>query len=135
MSGVNKVILIGRLGSDPEFKVHEKGNICKFPLATSEVWGKGEDRKEKTEWHKIVIFGKLADVCGEYLKKGRQAYIEGRIQTRKYEKDGETKYMTEVIGNNVQFLGGGSGGAAGSNPQTDQGDAPPGFDDGEQIPL
>lgn len=103
---VNKVILIGRLGKDPEVKYTNAGNpVCNFSLATSEKWGSGNEKKEKTEWHRIVVWGKLADLCGQYLAKGREAYIEGKLQTREWEKDGAKQYTTEIVADVVQFLG------------------------------
>ncbi len=109
MSGVNKVIVLGRLGSDPETKNISSGNtVCTFSLATSEVWKDKEGQKqEKTEWHRVVVWGKLADVCGKYLAKGRQVFVEGRLQTRSWEdQQGNKKYTTEVVATNVQFIGG-----------------------------
>jgi single-strand DNA-binding protein len=110
--GVNKVILIGFLGKDPETKVTNGGmSICEFSLATSEKY-KGET---KTEWHNIVCFAKTADVCAQYLSKGSQVYIEGRIQTDSWEKDGERKYRTKIIMSNFSFLDRKSGGGNGGN--------------------
>ena len=108
MSGVNKVILVGRLGADPEMKYTNSGTgICRFNIATSERWNDKEGQKqERTEWHRVVAWAKLGELCNEYLKKGRQAYIEGRMQTRSWQdKDGNKKYTTEVVANTVQFLG------------------------------
>jgi single-strand DNA-binding protein len=109
MSGVNKAILIGRLGRDPELRALPTGNaVCNFNLATSEKWG--QDREEKTEWHRIVAFGKLAEICNQYLVKGKQVYIEGRIQTRSWEdKDGNKRTTTEIVANNMQMLDSGGG--------------------------
>ena len=108
MSGLNKVMLIGRLGRDPELRYTPNGlAIANFSIATSEEWkdkNSGE-KKERTEWHRIVVFGKLGELCGEYLAKGRQVYIEGRLQTRSWEKDGVTKYTTEIVASDIQFLG------------------------------
>ena len=98
--GINKVILVGNLGQDPEIRYTADGRaIANFSIATSETWkdkNTGE-RKEKTEWHRVVVFGKLAEICGEYLAKGKQVYIEGKLQTRSWEQDGVTKYSTEVV--------------------------------------
>ncbi|MEA3428209.1 MAG: single-stranded DNA-binding protein, partial [Thermodesulfobacteriota bacterium] len=106
MSGLNKVMLIGRLGRDPELRYTPNGlAIANFSIATSEEWkdkNSGE-KKERTEWHRIVVFGKLGELCGEYLAKGRQVYIEGRLQTRSWEKDGVTKYTTEIVASDIQF--------------------------------
>lgn len=107
MSGVNRVILLGRLGSDPELKETKGGNVAKFSLATSREWtDESGKRQSNVQWHKIVVWGKLADLCGKYLVKGQQAYVEGELETRSWEKDGETKWTTEVIAKNIQFLGG-----------------------------
>lgn len=113
MSGVNKVILLGRLGTDPETKQTNNGaSVCNFSVATSETWNdkSSGEKKEKTEWHRIVVFGKLADLCGQYLSKGKQAYIEGKLQTRSWEnKDGVKMYTTEIVASTVQFMGGSAG--------------------------
>ena len=109
MAGINKVIIVGRLGKDPEVKHFQDGSaLCNFSVATSEEWkdkNTGE-KKEQTEWHRIVAFRQLAEICGKYLSKGRQVYVEGRLQTRSWEHDGVKRYTTEIIANNVQFLGG-----------------------------
>ncbi|MBA3019468.1 MAG: single-stranded DNA-binding protein [Proteobacteria bacterium] len=109
MSGINKVILIGRLGRDPEVRYTPDGAaVANFSIATSEEWkdkATGE-KKERTEWHRIVAFRKLGEICGEYLSKGKQVYVEGRLQTRSWEKDGVTRYSTEIVASDVQFLGG-----------------------------
>jgi single-strand DNA-binding protein len=105
---VNKVMLIGRLGQNPELRYTQSGQpVCNFSLATSENWkDKGGQKQEHTEWHKIVVWGKLAEVCTQYLQKGRQAFIEGRIQTRQWQdQEGATRYTTEVLAQQVQFLG------------------------------
>lgn len=110
MSGVNKVILIGHLGKDPEVRRLENGDaVANFSLATSETWkdrNTGE-KKEKTEWHNVVTWRKLAEVVEKYVKKGTQVYIEGKLQTRSWEKDGVTRYTTEILCNNLTMLGGG----------------------------
>lgn len=105
---VNKVILVGNLGADPEVRFTPGGQaVANFNVATSESWtNKDGSKEERTEWHRIVVWGKLAELCGEYLTKGRSAYIEGRLQTRSYEKDGATRYVTEVKATEIQFLGG-----------------------------
>ena len=116
MAGVNKVILLGNLGADPEIRYTPGGMaVVNFRLATSETRANKEGQKEtKTEWHRVVAFGKLAEVCGEYLSKGKQVYIEGKIQTRSWEKDGEKKYTTEILANQMQMLGSRESGAAAS---------------------
>ena len=111
MIGVNKVNLLGNLGADPETKKTASGqNITLFNLATSNAWTNREgQRQEHTEWHRIVVWGKLAETCAEYLSKGRKVYIEGRLQTRSWEDDkGQKRYTTEIVANQVLFLGGGN---------------------------
>ena len=109
MAGVNKAIIIGNLGKDPDIRNLPGGStVANFSVATSEQWKDKQtgEKKEKTEWHNIVAFGKLADICGEYLKKGQQIYLEGRIQTESYEKDGIMRYSTKIIASQMQMLGG-----------------------------
>ena len=108
MSGVNKVILIGNLGSDPELRDTSGGTqVCNFRLATNEQYkDKDGNKQTRAEWHSIVTFGKLAAICAQYLRKGKQIYIEGRVQTRSWDKDGVTKYKTEVVANQMLMLGG-----------------------------
>lgn len=112
--GINKVILIGNLGADPEVRFTPSGQaVANFRIATSESWNDktSGQKQERTEWHRIVVWGKLAELCGEYLKKGRQCYVEGRLQTREWtDKEGKKNWTTEVVANTVQFLGGGGGG-------------------------
>jgi single-strand DNA-binding protein len=116
MASVNKVILIGNLGRDPETRYTTGGDaVTQLNVATTETWkDKNGEKQEKTEWHRVVLFGRQAEVAGEYLKKGRSVYIEGRLQTRKYtDKEGVEKYTTEIVGDRMQLLGGrdtGSGG-------------------------
>jgi single-strand DNA-binding protein len=114
--GVNKVILVGHLGADPDMRYTPSGQgVCELRLATSESWNdKNGQRQERTEWHRVVVWGKRAEICSKYLAKGRQVYVEGRIQTRSYDdKEGNKRYITEVIANDVQFLGGGGAGGGG----------------------
>ena len=115
--GINKAILVGNLGRDPEVRFTPSGQaVANFSIATSESWTdkSSGQKQEKTEWHRIVVWGKLAELCGEYLKKGRQCYVEGRLQTREWtDKEGKKNYTTEVVANTVQFLGGAGGGAGG----------------------
>jgi len=139
--GINKVILVGNLGQDPEIRYTADGRpIANFSIATSETWtdkGSGE-RREKTEWHRVVVSGKLAEICGEYLSKGRQVYIEGKLQTRKWQgQDGQDRYTTEVVvdmrgtmqmlgsrsdgGSRPASGGGYSGAGSGGGGQQDQG--------------
>ncbi len=116
--GINKVILIGNLGSDPEIRYMPNGNaVANLSLATSESWKDKQtgQRQEKTEWHRVTVYNRLAEIAGEYLKKGSKIYIEGRLQTRKWQgQDGADRYTTEIIANDMQFLdsrpGGGGGG-------------------------
>ena len=106
---VNKVILLGRLGQDPELKYTPGGApVCNFSLATTEAWtDKQGAKQEKTEWHRVVVWGKLAELCNQYLAKGRQAFLEGRLQTRSWDdKDGNKRYTTEILASTVQFIGG-----------------------------
>ena len=109
MAGINKVILIGRLGSDPEVRYTPSGvAVANFNIATSEEWKDKDsgEKKERTEWHRIVAWRRLGEICGEYLSKGQQVYVEGRIQTNAWEdKEGNKRYTTEIIANTVQFLG------------------------------
>lgn len=125
--GINKVILIGHLGQDPEIRYMPNGNaVANITLATSETWRDKQsgEQKERTEWHRVVFFGKLAEIVGEYLRKGSQVYVEGRLQTRKWQgQDGQDKYTTEIvvdIGGTMQMLGGrpqGGGGQGGGGQQ------------------
>jgi single-strand DNA-binding protein len=122
MAGVNKVILIGNLGRDPEIRYTQGGTaIANFTLATTDRFkNKDGEWEDRTEWHRVVFFGRTAEVCGEYLHKGKQIYVEGRLQTRKWEdKGGQERYTTEIVGDKMQMLGrvdegGGSGGRGGS---------------------
>lgn len=102
---VNTVVLIGRVGKEPEISNYKETTIAKFSLATSEKYKVGEEKKEKTQWHNIVFFGKLANIIEQYVKKGSQLYIQGKIDYSEYEKDGEKKYFTQVIGSQLQMLG------------------------------
>jgi single-strand DNA-binding protein len=123
MSGVNKVIIIGRLGQDPEMKAISQGaTVTRLNVATSENWtDKNGQKQERTEWHRITVWGKLAEICGKYLAKGRQVYVEGRLQTNSYEKNGVKMYSTEIVASTVQFLG-----SAGAETSTSTGAGPAG---------
>ena len=115
MASVNKVILIGNLGRDPEVRCLPTGDAgANFSIATTEKWkDKSGEMQEQTEWHRIAFFGRQAEICGEYLRKGSAVYVEGRLQTRKWtDKDGNEKYSTEVRGDRMQMLGGRGGGGA-----------------------
>jgi single-strand DNA-binding protein len=147
MAGVNKVILVGNLGRDPEVRYTKAGQaVASFSLATSERWtGKDGNKEEKVEWHRIVAWGKLGEICGEYLFKGKQVYIEGRLQTREWDdKDGNKKQTTEIVANNMTMLGQvGNGGASdssrgGSSQGSSagrQGSSPGGSDDFEDDDI
>jgi single-strand DNA-binding protein len=119
MASVNKVILLGNLGRDPETRYTTGGDaVTNLNIATSEQWkDKGGEKQERTEWHRVVLFGRQAEIAGEYLKKGRSVYIEGRLQTRKYtDKDGVEKYSTEIVADRMQLLGGrDAGGSSGGD--------------------
>ncbi|MFO1399565.1 MAG: single-stranded DNA-binding protein [Burkholderiales bacterium] len=118
MASVNKVILLGNLGRDPETRYTTGGDaVCNLNIATTDVWkDKSGEKQEKTEWHRVVLFGRQAEIAGEYLKKGRSVYIEGRLQTRKYtDKDGVEKYSTEIVGDRMQLIGGAREGGGGGD--------------------
>ena len=137
--GVNKVILVGNLGRDPEMKYTAGGTaLCKFSLATTEVFSDKEGKQqERTEWHNVVAWGKLAEICGQYLSKGRQVYVEGGLRTRSWDdQNGNKRYTTEINAREVQFLGGGpaaSGGGGTGAGGEDLGGPPPAAD--EDIPF
>lgn len=117
--GINKVILVGNLGNDPETRYSQSGSaITTISVATSESWkDKNGEQQERTEWHRVKFFGRLAEIAGEYLKKGRQVYIEGSLRTEKYtDKNGVEKYSTDIIANEMQMLGGMPGGEGGDRP-------------------
>lgn len=122
MASVNKVILVGNLGRDPEVRFMPNGEaVCNFSIATTDSWkDKAGAKQERTEWHNIVMYRKLAEIAGEYLKKGRPVYVEGRLQTRKWQtKEGQDRYSTEIIADQMQMLGGRDSG--GSNASYDGG--------------
>ena len=107
MSGVNKVIIIGNLGADPELKTTPGGqSVCNFSVATSEKFESKGEKQEKTEWHKMVAWGKTAELIAQYLRKGATAYFDGKLQTRQWDKDGVKHYATEIVVQSVTFLGG-----------------------------
>jgi len=124
--GVNKVILIGNLGQDPEVRYMPNGGaVCNITVATSETWkdkNTGENQ-EKTEWHRVVMFRRLAEIAGEYLKKGSKVYLEGRLQTRKWEKNGQDHYTTEIVADQMQMLDS-RGGSAEFAPSQQRSSAP-----------
>lgn len=116
MASVNKVILVGNLGADPEVRFTPSGQaVANFRMATTDSWTdkSSGQRQERTEWHRIVVWGKLGELCGEYLRKGRQCYVEGRLQTREWQdREGQKRWTTEVVANQVVFLGGRDGGGS-----------------------
>lgn len=144
MSGINKVILVGRLGADPEVKAIGSGStVASLRIATSETWVKDGHKQERTEWHRVTVWGKLAEICGKHLSKGRQVYVEGKLQTRQWEdQQGQKRYSTEIVANTVQFLGaaGGERSANSSSPGNDdfgfQDFGPePSFNSNDEIPF
>lgn len=138
-ASINKVILIGNLGAKPELKYLPSGQaVCELRLATNEKWkDKNDQTQERTEWHRVVVWGKQGENCAQYLDKGRPVYVEGRLQTRSWDdkNTGEKRYMTEIVAQSVQFLGGRDGGSArgGSSGPSGGGDPPPPSDD--DIPF
>ncbi|MDA8094384.1 MAG: single-stranded DNA-binding protein [Betaproteobacteria bacterium] len=149
MASVNKVILIGNLGADPEVRYMPSGDaVTSARLATTDTWkDKNGEKQERTEWHRVSFFGKLAEIAGEYLKKGSAVYVEGRLQTRKWQdKDGQERYTTEIVADRMQMLGGrGAAGGPSASVPTESASAPApgsraggtgGFDDFEDdIPF
>lgn len=145
--GINKVILIGHLGADPEIKYMPSGAaVANLSLATTEGWKDKQsgEKQERTEWHRVVLFSRLAEIAGEYLRKGSQVYIEGRLQTRKWQgKDGQDRYTTEIVANDMQMLGGrGGGGSSGGFESSGESssaqyasDSPPSRDFDDDIPF
>ncbi|MEO8537141.1 MAG: single-stranded DNA-binding protein [Betaproteobacteria bacterium] len=129
MASVNKVILLGNLGRDPETRYTTGGDaVTNLNIATSEQWkDKSGEKQERTEWHRVVLFGRQAEVAGEYLKKGRSVYIEGRLQTRKYtDKDNVEKYSTEIVADRMQLIGSARDGSGGDAEFSGGGGAPAG---------
>ncbi len=151
MASVNKVILVGNLGADPETRYMPSGDaVTTIRLATTDRFkDKSGEKQERTEWHRVVFFGKLAEIAGEYLKKGRPVYVEGSLRTREWEKDGVKRYSTEIVANEMQMLGsrgeGGGGGSWGGGEESGGGRGKPassgggsggGFDDiDDDIPF
>lgn len=123
--GVNKVILIGNLGVDPEVKYMPSGSaVTNVRLATTDTWRDKQsgERQERTEWHRVVLFGRLAEIAGEYLRKGSRVYVEGRLQTRKWQgQDGQDRYTTEIVANDLQMLDSRGGGSASFEPDSSSG--------------
>lgn len=151
--GINKVILVGNLGRDPETRYMPSGGaVTNVSIATSKGWKDKDsgEQKERTEWHRIVFFNKLAEIAGEYLKRGSKVYIEGELRTRNWEKDGQKHYTTEVVASEMQMLdsrgemggggsssggSGGSQGGGGSTPAADDFGPPPSDDFDDDIPF
>jgi single-strand DNA-binding protein len=138
MRGVNKAIIVGTLGKDPEMRYMPSGSaVANLSVATSEQWKDKQsgEKQERTEWHRVSMFGKLAEIAGEYLRKGSQVYLEGKIQTRKWQdKEGKDRYSTEIVADQMQMLGGKR--AESAAPQTQQsGEAPPPKDFDDEIPF
>ncbi|MBN2705656.1 MAG: single-stranded DNA-binding protein [Deltaproteobacteria bacterium] len=118
MAGINKVILVGHLGGDPEMKYGSSGNpFTTFTLATTDSWVKDGQKEERTEWHRIIAFGKLAEICAKWLHKGKQIYLEGKLQTRSWEQDGVKRWTTEIVAGTMQMLGGRDGGQSAGGGQ------------------
>ena len=137
MSGVNKVILIGNLGSDPELRDANGTPVCNFSIATSETWTDKatNEKKEQTEWHRLVLWRRNAEIASQYLKKGSKIYIEGKLQTRSYDKEGVKTYTTEVVVDRLQMLDS-KGDSGGGSAQAPVADAPPvKFDGGDDLPF
>lgn len=128
MGSVNKVILVGNLGADPELKYTPSNRaLCNLRIATTDVFkDKGGQRQERTEWHRVTVWGEQAENCSKYLAKGRSVYVEGRLQTRSYDKDGQKHYATDVVADRVVFLGSGGGAAGGDVPGASAGRRGPG---------
>jgi len=138
MSGVNKVILVGRLGADPKITyTKDQTPVANFNIATSESWtGKDGNKQEKTEWHRITVWKKLATLCKEYLSKGKQVYIEGKLQTRSWEdKNGQKRYTTEILAQTVQFLSPKGEQLIQGDPQDGSPENEPGFTSDDEIPF
>ena len=138
MGSVNKVILVGNLGRDAELRYTPGGAaVATLNLATTEVWNdKGGQRQEKTEWHRIVLWGKQAESLQEYLTKGKQIYVEGRLQTRQWDdKDGNKRYTTEIKADRITLLGGGGGGRGASAPMDRSSSAPMPHGGGDEPPA
>ena len=139
--GINKVILVGHLGADPETRYMPSGGaVTNVRVATSEAWKDktSGEQQERTEWHNVAFFGRLAEIAGEYLRKGSQVYVEGRLRTRKWQdRDGNDRYTTEVIANEMQMLGGrpGASAPAKSSPSAASANGPPAEDFDDDIPF
>ncbi|QNL13352.1 single stranded DNA-binding protein [Microcystis phage vB_MaeS-yong1] len=147
--GINKVILVGNLGADPELRETRSGSVCNLRIATSETWTDKQSgqKQERTEWHQVVFFGRLADVCADYLRKGKQVYVEGQLRTEKWtDQNGIERFTTKIYGNDMQMLGAVGTGASQAREQrapaaprsAPPSDPPPGgypMDDEDDIPF
>ena len=135
---LNKVLAVGRLTQDPEMRTTQGGtSVANFSIATTETWNKkdGSGKDERTEWHRIVAWGRTGELCAQYLSKGRTCYVEGRLQTREWEdREGKKQRTTEIVANTVQFLGG-RGGAGGGAPAGGPPDAGPGEPPPDDVPF
>lgn len=133
--GINKVIIVGNLGADPDTKSMPSGNmVANFSVATSESWNDRDtgERQEKTEWHRVVFFGRLAEIADQYLRKGSQVYVEGKLQTRKWEdRDGNERWTTEIVGNQLQMLGERMNSGSSQSNNMDQSTSKSNFNDDE----
>ncbi len=139
---LNKVMLIGRLGTKPEIRYTQSGQaVCNFNMATTERWGTGAEQQERTEWHRVVFWGRRGEIMAQYLDKGSLIYLEGRLQTRKWtDKNGNDRYTTEVVGRDFQFLekrgsGGGGGGSDYPPPPTDADFGGGPMEDDDDVPF
>lgn len=142
--GINKVIIVGNLGNDPETRYMPSGSaVTNLSVATNESWKDKQtgEQKDRTEWHKVAMFGRLAEIAAEYLRKGSQVYIEGKLRTRKWQdKEGQDRYTTEIVADEMQMLGGRSGGGGGAPAMNDSGERSPpprssGDDFDDDIPF
>lgn len=138
MASVNKVILVGHLGENPELKAVGDSSVCNFSIATSESWtGKDGSKQEKTEWHRIVVWGKVAENCAKYLSKGKQVYVEGKLQTRSWDdKEGVKRYATDIVARDVTFLGSANDGVKNNKSNEKKSEAPGGATSGDfDVPF
>ena len=135
--GLNKVMLIGQLGQDPELKYTPGGAaVASFSLATNESYkDKAGNQQDRTEWHRLVVWNKQAEIAAEYLKKGQQIFVEGKLQTRSWEKDGQKHYMTEIVVFNFQMLGRKNDGGGAESPAPSDEQSPPAQDGGGDLPF
>lgn len=138
MAGINKAIVVGNLGADPELRHTQSGTpVCRLSVATTRVWKNQQtnEQQSETEWHRVTVWGKQAEHCEKYLSKGRQVYVEGRLRTTQYEKDGQKHYSTEIVAEVVQFLGGKNDneGTGGGGPTRDASNGTPSEDPDDDV--